>query len=168
MQLTSGFDFWSYGHLLMAILHLLTTLVAITSIHSAVIDSFRNLRWRASPSWIFMVTEFGTFQHAAIDRCLSYVPNLVQISYNPWDPRTFVSVIRLITSRELTSGFSFWSFLPRSYRRDSSSHQIWYRYMYLLRRCIFTKFKMAAVVHLGFVGEIWAHPRRRMHGAYFH
>jgi len=62
-----------------------------------------------------------------IDRCLSYVPNLVQISHNPWDTRTFVSVVRLMTSRELTSGFIFWSFLPRSYCRDTSSHQMWYR-----------------------------------------
>jgi len=40
---------------------------------------------------------------------LCSVPNLVQISYIHRDRRRYASDLHLMTSRELTSGFNFWS-----------------------------------------------------------
>ena len=69
----------------------------------------RNLRWPPPPSWIFKLGEFGTFCH--VD---SVVPELCtklcsNICYSHWDRRYFVPDIHMMTSRQLTSGFDFWS-----------------------------------------------------------
>ena len=45
-QLTSGFDFWSRGHLRVAVMHLPIQFDAIYLYQSKVIDIFRNSRWR--------------------------------------------------------------------------------------------------------------------------
>jgi len=57
-ELTSGFEFWSRGHMRMAVLHLPVKFEfdADIFIQSGVIDIFfRNSRWRPPPSWIFML-----------------------------------------------------------------------------------------------------------------
>jgi len=51
-ELTTGFHFWSCGHLRMAVLHLPIKFGADIFIQSGVIDIFQNSRWRP-PSWIF-------------------------------------------------------------------------------------------------------------------
>jgi len=72
-----------------------------------------------------------------------------------------------MTSRELTSGFDFWSHghlrmavmhLPIKFSADTfiQSGVI----------DIFPKFKMAAAAILDLVGEPWDHPRRRIRNAY--
>ena len=78
-ELTSGFDFWSRGHLRMAAMHLPIKFGAYVLIHSGVIDIFPKFRWRQPPSWIFRLCEFG---HSVmlIVWYLCSVPNLFQIS----------------------------------------------------------------------------------------
>jgi len=79
-ELTSGFDFWSGGHLRMAVMHLPIKFNTDIFIQSKVIDIFfRNSRWRQPPSWIFMLCEFG-HSGVLIVWYLCSVPNWVQIS----------------------------------------------------------------------------------------
>ena len=75
-ELTSGFDFWSSGHLRMAVMHLPIKFGVDVCIQSRVIDIFRNPRWRPPPSWIFSLCEFG---HSGVLLVwyLCSVPNLV-------------------------------------------------------------------------------------------
>ena len=47
-EFTSGFDFWSRGHVCMAVLHLPMKFVADIFIQSAVIDIFRKLMMMAA------------------------------------------------------------------------------------------------------------------------
>jgi len=132
---TSGFDFWSYGHLHLAVMHLLMTSRELTSgwllvtwssprrrdasshmiwskisLSSPKLLTFsRNSRWRPPPSWIFSLCEFG-HSSVLVVWYLCSVPNLVQIfCYSHWDRRTYGSDLHLMTSRELTSGLNFWS-----------------------------------------------------------
>jgi len=58
-ELTSGLDFWSRGHLRMAVMHLPIKYGANIFIQSGVINIFPNPRWRPPPSWIFRLCEFG-------------------------------------------------------------------------------------------------------------
>ena len=51
-ELTSGFDFWSRGHLCMAVMHLPMKFGADIFIQSGVIDIFPKLKMVAAPSWI--------------------------------------------------------------------------------------------------------------------
>ena len=97
-ELTSGFDFWSS--------HMIWCKISLSS--PKLLTLFRNSRWRPPPSWIFILCEFGHFD-VLIVWCLCSVPNLVQISYSHWDRRTYASDLLLMASRELTSGFNFWS-----------------------------------------------------------
>jgi len=83
-ELTSGFDFWSRGHLRVAVVHL--------SIQCMWIWPLRRV---GSVVFVFC-TKFGS-----------------NIYYSHWDQRTYASNIHLMTSRELTSGFDFWSRGPR-------------------------------------------------------
>jgi len=93
---------------------------------------FRNSRWRPPPSWIFRLCEFG-HSGVLIVWYLCCVPNLVQISVvvteidalmlqaplyphrTLWRYTNAVLLllllleVHLMTSRELTSGFDFWS-----------------------------------------------------------
>jgi len=78
------------------------------SLSSPKLLTFFRIRWRPPPSWIFSLCEFG---HSSVLTVwyLCSVPNLVQISVSYWDRRTYASDIHLMTSRQLTSGFVFWS-----------------------------------------------------------
>ena len=84
-------------------------------------------RWRPSPSWIFSLCLFGHSiwrqQRLSLSTKLRIYTSLVQSVvlfvlctkfgpntwYNHWDRRTYASDLHLMTSRELTSGFDFWS-----------------------------------------------------------
>ena len=70
-----------------------------------------------------------------------------------------------MTSRELTSGFNFWSrgqlrmavmHLPVKFGAD----------IFIQVIDIFRKLKMAAAAILDLLGEPWDHPRRHTRGAY--
>jgi len=76
-ELTSGFDFWSRGHLRMAVMHLSVKFGAALS-GPELLTIFRNPRWRQLPSLIFRLCEFG-YSGVLIVCYLCPVPNLVQI-----------------------------------------------------------------------------------------
>jgi len=76
-ELTSGFDFWSRGHLRMAVMHLPVNLVQI-SLCPELLTFFRNSRWRRPPSWIFRLCEIGYLDVLTVWYLCS-VPNLVKI-----------------------------------------------------------------------------------------
>jgi len=118
-------------------------------------------RWRRPPSWIFRLCEFG-YSGMLILLYLCSVPNLVQVwlCYSHGDRRTYSfddAHIHLMTSRELTSGFDFWSrghlcmavmHLPIKFDADI--------YIQSEVNDMFPKFKMAAAAILDLqVMRIW-------------
>ena len=111
-ELTSGFDFWSRGHLRMAVMHLHIKYGIQISLSSPELLTFsRNSRWRPPPSWIFRLCKFG-YSCVLTVWYLCSVPNGVKIYAlvsGYWDRRTYASDVHLMTSREITSGFDFWS-----------------------------------------------------------
>ena len=62
-ELTSGFNFWSGGHIRMVVVHLPIKFGVDICIQSRLLTYFRNSRWRPPPSWIFKSCTFGTFRH---------------------------------------------------------------------------------------------------------
>ena len=96
------------SHLCMAVMHLPTNFCANSSIQFGVINIFRNPRWQPPPSWIFNLCEF-CYSGVLIGQYLCSVPKLVQISVIVTKIDTHASDLNLMTSRELTSGFDFWS-----------------------------------------------------------
>ena len=94
-------------------------LVQISLSSPELLTSFRNSRWRPPPSWIFSLCEFG-HSGVLIGICVLWQIRF-NMCYSHWDRRTYASDFHLMTSRELTSGFDFWS--PRGC--DVSSHIIW-------------------------------------------
>jgi len=72
-------------------------------------ELYRNQRWRQPPSWIFKSCKFGTFCHVNSVVLQIYVKFGSNICYSHWDRRTYASDVHLMTSRELTSDFDFWS-----------------------------------------------------------
>jgi len=75
-ELTYGFDFWSAGHLRIAVVHLGVD-IYISS--PELLTFLLNSRWWPLPSWIFSLYEFG-HSGVLIVWYLCSVPNLVQIS----------------------------------------------------------------------------------------
>jgi len=117
-ELTSGFDFGqcSSPHGRGASTIIIWYKISFSS--PKLLTFFRNSRWQPPPSWIFSLCEFG-HSRVLIVWYVCSVPNLVQISVSHWDRRTYASDLHLITSRELTSGFEFWS---RGYLRMAVVH----------------------------------------------
>jgi len=69
---------------------------------------FRNSRWRPPPSWIFRLWEFG--HSDVLIMAFVFCTKLGKNIHNGyWDRHTYASDVHLMTSRELTSGFDFWS-----------------------------------------------------------
>jgi len=102
-EITSGFDSWWRGH------PAWLCVVQISLSNTGLLTVSRNSRWRPPPSWTFKLCEFGTFRHVSsevLKLCTEFGSN---ISYTLWDRRPFVPNIDLMTSRELTSGYDFWS-----------------------------------------------------------
>jgi len=124
-KFTSGFDFWSRGHLRVAVVHLPYNLMQDTFIQSKVIDIFSKFKMAAAAILDFQfmwIWPFRRVDSVVFVFCTKFGSN---ICYSYWDRRTYASDIHLMTSRELTSGFEFWSrgHLPR--RRGASFHIIW-------------------------------------------
>jgi len=78
-EFTSGFNFWSHGHLRMAETHVPIKFGADIFIQSGVIDIFPKFKMALPPSWIFRLCKFG-HSSVLIMWYLFSVPNLVQIS----------------------------------------------------------------------------------------
>ena len=108
-ELTSGFNFWSRGHLRMAVMHLPIKFCADIFIQSGVIDIFLKSKMAATAILDFQVMWIWPFRRVGsvvFVFCTKFGSN---ICYSHWDRRTYPSDIHLMTSRELTSGFDFWS-----------------------------------------------------------
>jgi len=58
-ELTSGFNFWSRGHLRMAMMHLTTKFGADIFIQSGVIDSFPKFKMAAAAIFDFLEGDMG-------------------------------------------------------------------------------------------------------------
>ena len=79
-KLTFGFNFWTRGHLCMALVRRPMKFGAYIFIQSGIIYIFfQNWRWRPPPSWIFSLCEFG-HSGVLIVWYLCSIPILVQIS----------------------------------------------------------------------------------------
>jgi len=147
-ELTSGFDFWSRGHLRTAVIF-----GADIFIQSGVIGIFPKFKMAEPPSWIERLCEFG-HSGVLIVWYLCSVPNLAQISVTVTEIdalRTYPSDLLLMTSRKLTSGFDFWS---RRHLRMAVMHLLIKFGAGIFIQSgvldIFPKFKMAAAAILDF------------------
>ena len=77
-ELTSGFNFWSRGHLRMAVMHLPVKFGADIFIQSGVIDIFPKSKMAAAAILDFRLCEFG-YSGVLTVWYLCSVPNLVRI-----------------------------------------------------------------------------------------
>jgi len=110
-ELTSGFDFWSRGHLRSAWPWCIFpyNLMQDIFIQSKVIDIFSKFNMAAAAildcqfMWIW---PFRRVDSVVFVFCTKFGSN---ICYSHWDRRTYASDFHLMTSLELTSGFDFWS-----------------------------------------------------------
>ena len=107
-DLTSGFDFWSQSspHRCDASSHIIWCKISLSS--PKLLTFFRNSRWRRRH------LGFSVYVNLAIRRVGSVVFVFSaefgsNICYSHWDRHTYASDLHLMTSRELTSGFDFWS-----------------------------------------------------------
>jgi len=108
-QLTSGFDFWSRGHLRMAVVHLHITFGTDIFIQSGGIVIFPKFKMATAAMldfqimWIWPSRRVDSVVFAL---CAKFGSN---ICYSHWDRSTYAEDIHLMTLRELTYGFDFWS-----------------------------------------------------------
>jgi len=111
-ELTSGFDLLSkfvMCHLRMAMMHLPIKFGADIFIQSRVIDTFPIFKMAAAAILDFQVMLIWPSRRVdsvAFEVCTKFGSN---IYYSHWDRHTYASDVRLMTSRELTSDFNFWS-----------------------------------------------------------
>ena len=149
-ELTSGFDFWSRGHLRTAVIF-----GADIFIQSGVIGIFPKFKMAEPPSWIERLCEFG-HSGVLIVWYLCSVPNLAQISLIVTE--IDIVILQIFSwwrhaNRELTSCFDFWSRGHLQYGRGASFHKIWYIYLYpIWSYWHFPEIKDGGRRHLGFVG----------------
>ena len=71
-ELTSGFDFWSRGHLRMAVMHLHIKFGADIFIQSGVIDIFPKLKMAAAAILDFKVMRIWPFRRVDNGICVLY------------------------------------------------------------------------------------------------
>ena len=149
-ELTSGFDFWSRGHLRMAVVDLSIKFCADILSSPELLTFFRNPRWRQPPSWIFRLCEFG---HSGVLMVwyMCSVPNLIQISLiiTEIDALSFRHSFDDVTQINFRFRLLItWSF---PHGRDASSHKIWCRYLYSIQSYWhFSEIKYGGCRHLGF------------------
>jgi len=108
-ELTSGFDLWSCGHLRMAVMHLHIKFNADIFIQSRVIVIFPKFKMAAAAMFDFQIMWICPLRRVVsmvFVLCIKFGSNMC---YSHWDRRIYASDFHLMTSRELTSGFEFWS-----------------------------------------------------------
>jgi len=117
-------------HLRMAVMYLPTKFCANSPIQFGVIDILRNPRWRPPPSWIFKSYKFETFRRVTSVVLELYIKFGSNICDSHWDQHTYALDVHFMTSRELTSGFDFWS--ARHFRMAVMHLPIYFdaRYLY--------------------------------------
>jgi len=164
----SGFDFWSHGHLRMAMVHLHIKFGAGIIMQSGVIVIFPKFKMAAAAILDFQIMWIWPFRRVDSVVFVFCTKFGSYIYYSHWDRRMYASDFHLMTSRELTSGFKFWS---RGHIRMVAMHLpikfgadifIWSRVI-----GIFPKLKMAAAAILDLLGEPWDHPWRHTRCACF-
>jgi len=102
-ELTSG------GHLRIAVMHFSIKFGADIFIQPGVIDIFLKVKIAAAAILDFQVMWIWPFRHVdsvVFVLCTKFGSN---ICYCHWGRRTYPLDLHLMTSRELTSGFDFWS-----------------------------------------------------------
>jgi len=108
-ELISSFDFWSRGHLRVAVVHLPIYLMQHIFIQSKVIDTFPKFKMAAAAILDFQfmwIWPFRRVDSMVFVFCSKFGSN---ICYSHWHRHTYTSDNHLMMSRELTSGFDFWS-----------------------------------------------------------
>jgi len=108
-ELTSGFEFWSRGHLHLASMHIPIKYGTDIFIQSRVIDIFPKFKMAAAAILDFQFMWIWPFQRVDSVVFVFFTKFGSNICYSHWDRRTYASDLHLMTSRELTSGFDFWS-----------------------------------------------------------
>jgi len=106
-ELTSGFVFWSRGHLRMAVMHLHIKFGADIFDGSGVIVIFPKFKMAVAAILDFQIVWIWPFRR--IDSVVFVLRTKFgsNICYSHWDRRIYASDFHLMTSRELTSGFVF-------------------------------------------------------------
>ena len=107
-KLTSGFDFWSRGHLRMPVMHLHIKFGADIFIQSGVIDLFQKFKMATAAILDFQIMLIWLFRR--VDSVVYVLGTKfgTNTCYSHSDRRTYASAVHLMTSRELTSGFDIW------------------------------------------------------------
>jgi len=151
----------------MAVMHLHIKFGADIFIQSGVIVIFPKFKMATAAILDFQIMWIWLFRRVdsvVFVLCTKFGSD---IFYSHWDRRIYASDFHLMTSRELTFGFKFWSrghirmvamHLPIKFSADIF---IWSRVI-----GIFPKLKMAAAAILDLLGESWDHPLRQTR-AYF-
>jgi len=156
-ELISGFYFWSHGHLRLAVMHLPIKFGADTFIQSGVIDIFP--KFKMADCQVMWIWPFWRVYSVVFVLCTKFGSN---ICYTHWDRRTYPSDLHLMTSRELTSSFDFWS---RGHVRLAMMHLLikFGADIFIQSEIIdiFLKFKMAAAAILD-CQVMWIWPFRRV------
>jgi len=151
----------------MAVMHLPTKFCANSSIQFAVIDIFRNPRWRPPPSWIFKSYKFGTFRHVNNVVLELYIKFGSNICDSHWDQhtcsrRSFDDVSRINFRFRLLIRWS------SSHGSGASSNIVWCKIALSSPKLLtfFRNFKMAAAAILDFQ-FMWIWPFRRVDSVVF-
>ena len=120
-------------------------------IQSKVVDIFPKFKMAAAAILDLQFIWIWPFQRVGSVVFVFWTKFGSNICYSHWDRRTYPSDLHLMTSRELTSGFDFWS---RGHLRVAVVHlPIWFdaRYLYPVQSYWhFSKIKDGGRRHLGF------------------
>jgi len=108
-ELTSDFDFWSRGHVCMAVMHIPIKFGTDIFIQSGVIDIFPKFKMAVEAILDFQVMWIWPFQRVVSVVFVLCTKFGLNICYCHWDRLTYPSDLHLMMLRELTSGFDFWS-----------------------------------------------------------
>jgi len=158
-ELTSGFVFSSGGQLRVQF-------GADIFVQSRVIDILPKFKMAAAAILDFQVMWIWPFRRVDTVVFVFWTKFGSNICYSHWDRHTYPSDLHLMTSRELTSGFDFWS---RGHLRMAMMHlPIKFCAVYPIRSYWhFSEIKDGGCrLSWIWLGEPWDHPRRRIHGAY--
>jgi len=167
-ELTSGFNFWSRGHLRMAVIHLHIKFGADIFIQFGVIDIFPKFKMAAAA-----ILDFSDYVNLAIRvywQCGVCVLYQIGLKYMHWLLRSTHLCFRHSFDDVTRINFRFrlLVMLSSAHGRDASSCKIWCRYLYPMRSYWhFSEIKDGGRRHLGFIGgEPRDHPRRHTRGVY--
>ena len=119
-ELTSGFDFWSRGHLCMAVMmHFSMKFGACTFIQSGVIDIFSKIKDGGRRHLVFVWVSHGTTYDASfVVRTSCKKLSWSAIQFSSYKDLNFFLVLAW-KSYSRPTNFSFWGILPPKFRGTS-------------------------------------------------